>query len=140
MLISSIVWSCSITGKPNLTYAEALESEKQARRLLRTFPAAVKGPFLMVASKTKRSSFNEMLEDVFGFIKDHFFEQEIVDAMEPSGRKYREATIVEVIAPKYVLLSFLYLKLFHLTNCFFQHQVQPREGGKNPLPSAVRRR
>lgn len=99
MLISSIVWSCSITGKPNLTYAEALESEKQARRLLRTFPVAVKGPFLMVASKTKRSSFNEMLEDVFGFIKDHFFEQEIVDAMEPSGRKYREATIVEVIAP-----------------------------------------
>lgn len=106
MLISSIVWSCSITGKPNLTYAEALESEKQARRLLRTFPVAVKGPFLMVASKTKRSSFNEMLEDVFGFIKDHFFEQEIVDAMEPSGRKYREATIVEVIAPKYVLLFF----------------------------------
>lgn len=99
MLISSIVWSCSITGKPNLTYAEALESEKQARRLLRTFPAAVKGPFLMVASKTKRSSFNEMLEDVFGFIKDHFFEQESVDALEPSGRKYREATIVEVIPP-----------------------------------------
>uniref|UniRef100_A0A1Q3F0Y3 Bromodomain adjacent to zinc finger domain protein 1A n=1 Tax=Culex tarsalis TaxID=7177 RepID=A0A1Q3F0Y3_CULTA len=99
MLISSIVWSCSITGKPNLTYAEALESEKQARRLLRTFPAAVKGPFLMVASKTKRSSFNEMLEDVFGFIKDHYFEQEVVDALEPSGRRYREATIVEVIPP-----------------------------------------
>lgn len=99
MLISSIVWSCSITGKPNLTYAEALESEKQARRILRTFPAAVKGPFLMVASKTKRSAFNEMLDDVFGFIKEHYFESESVDALEPSGRKYREATIVEVIPP-----------------------------------------
>lgn len=99
VLISSIVWTCEITGKPNLTYAEALESEKQARKLVRSFPAAVKGPFLLVASHTKRSSFNEMLDDVVGFIKDHYFKGEMVDAIDPNENVYREAKIVEVIAP-----------------------------------------
>lgn len=99
VLISSIVWSCEITGKPNLTYAEALESEKQARKLLRTFPAAVKGPLLMVASHTKRCSLNEMLDDVFGFVKDHYFKGESVDAKDPNKSLYRDATVVEAIPP-----------------------------------------
>lgn len=99
VLISSIVWTCEITGKPNLTYTEALESEKQARKLVRSFPAAVKGPFLLVASHTKRSSFNEMLDDVFGFVKDHYFKGETVDAIDPNENVYREAKIVEVIPP-----------------------------------------
>ncbi|XP_021711717.1 bromodomain adjacent to zinc finger domain protein 1A-like [Aedes aegypti] len=100
VLISSIVWTCEITGKPNLTYTEALESEKQARKLVRSFPAAVKGPFLLVASHTKRSSFNEMLDDVFGFVKDHYFKGETVDAIDPNENVYREAKIVEVIPPR----------------------------------------
>lgn len=99
VLISSIVWTCEITGKPNLTYAEALESEKAARKLIRSFPPAIKGPFLLVASHTKRSSFNEMLEDVFGYIKDHYFKGETVDAIDPNENVYREAKIVEVIPP-----------------------------------------
>ncbi|XP_058468248.1 bromodomain adjacent to zinc finger domain protein 1A [Malaya genurostris] len=99
MLISSIVWSCSITGKPNLTYAEALESEKQARKLLRSFPHAVKGPLLLTASHTKRSSLNELLEDVFSFIKDHYFKGEELDAMDPNKKVFRNVTILEVVAP-----------------------------------------
>ncbi|XP_055601422.1 bromodomain adjacent to zinc finger domain protein 1A [Uranotaenia lowii] len=98
MLISSMVWSCAVTGKPNLTYAEALDSEKQARRQLKTFPSALKGPFLLVATHTKRSSFNELVEDVCGYIKERYFKGEEVDVVDPSG-KTREATILEVIAP-----------------------------------------
>ncbi|XP_055615742.1 bromodomain adjacent to zinc finger domain protein 1A [Toxorhynchites rutilus septentrionalis] len=99
MLISSTVWSCTITGKHSLTYEEARESEKQARKQLKSFPSAVRGPFLVVASHTKRSSLNEMLEDVFGFIKDHYFKAEEVDALDPNGKTYRNATVMEVIAP-----------------------------------------
>ncbi|XP_058840263.1 bromodomain adjacent to zinc finger domain protein 1A isoform X2 [Topomyia yanbarensis] len=99
MLISSIVWSCSITGKPNLTYAEALESEKQARKLLKSFPHAVKGPLLLIASHTKRSSLNELLEDVFSFIKDHYFKGEELDAIDPNKKLYRSVTILDVIPP-----------------------------------------
>lgn len=94
------MWTCEITGKPNLTYAEALDSEKQARKLLRNFPPAVKGPFLLIASHTKRCSFNEMLDDVFGFVKDHYFKGEMVDVKDPNKTVYREATILEVIPPR----------------------------------------
>ncbi|XP_049541340.1 bromodomain adjacent to zinc finger domain protein 1A [Anopheles darlingi] len=96
MLISSIVWSCALTGRPNLTYAEALESEKAARKLLKTFPDALKGPFLLVASHTKRTSINEMHEDVYSYIKDQLFKGEVVDALDPSGKTYRRAKIVAV--------------------------------------------
>jgi bromodomain adjacent to zinc finger domain protein 1A len=36
-----MVWSCSLTGKANLTFQEALDSEKGARKLLKGFPKAV---------------------------------------------------------------------------------------------------
>lgn len=32
ILCNSLVWSCSVTGKSNLTYDEAVESEKKARK------------------------------------------------------------------------------------------------------------
>ncbi|XP_035791174.1 bromodomain adjacent to zinc finger domain protein 1A-like [Anopheles albimanus] len=96
MLISSIVWSCALTGRPNLTYAEALESEKAARKLLKTFPDALKGPFLLVASHTKRTSINEMHEDVYSYIKDQLFKGEVVDALDPSGKTYRRAKIMAI--------------------------------------------
>ncbi|XP_053682669.1 bromodomain adjacent to zinc finger domain protein 1A [Sabethes cyaneus] len=98
LLISSIVWSCSVTGKPNLTYAEALESEKQARKILKKFPHAIKGPFLLIASYTKRCSLNAQLDDVFGFIKDRYFKGEKLDAVDPNKNVYRCATVLEVIA------------------------------------------
>uniref|UniRef100_A0A182W5K3 Bromodomain adjacent to zinc finger domain protein 1A n=1 Tax=Anopheles minimus TaxID=112268 RepID=A0A182W5K3_9DIPT len=97
MLISSMVWSCAMTGRPNLTYSEALESEKAARKLLKTFPAAVKGPFLLVASHTQRTSINEMHEDVYGFVKDRMFKGEIVDAMDLTRKAFRRAVISNVL-------------------------------------------
>ncbi|XP_055524953.1 bromodomain adjacent to zinc finger domain protein 1A isoform X2 [Wyeomyia smithii] len=98
LLISSIVWSCSITGKPNLTYAEALESEKQARKVLKSFPHAIKAPFLLIASHTKRCSLNAQLDDVLGFIKDRYFKGEELDAVDPNKNIYRSVTILEVLS------------------------------------------
>ncbi|XP_050076541.1 bromodomain adjacent to zinc finger domain protein 1A-like [Anopheles maculipalpis] len=97
MLISSMVWSCAMTGRPNLTYSEALESEKAARKLLKTFPAAVKGPFLLVASYTQRTSINEMVEDVYGFVKDQIFKGERVEAMDLTHKAFRRAIITHAV-------------------------------------------
>ncbi|KAJ8963181.1 hypothetical protein NQ318_018646 [Aromia moschata] len=38
-LCNSMVWTCSMTGKSNLTYQEALESEENAKQSLKEFPA-----------------------------------------------------------------------------------------------------
>ncbi|XP_058063144.1 LOW QUALITY PROTEIN: bromodomain adjacent to zinc finger domain protein 1A [Anopheles bellator] len=97
MLISSVVWICELTGRSNLTYAEALESENAARKLLETFPASVKGPFLLVASHTKRTSIIEMHDDVYSFIKDHIFKGEVVDVLDPTGRGFRRAKVTKVV-------------------------------------------
>uniref|UniRef100_A0A182N167 Bromodomain adjacent to zinc finger domain protein 1A n=1 Tax=Anopheles dirus TaxID=7168 RepID=A0A182N167_9DIPT len=96
MLISSMVWSCAMTGRPNLTYAEAIESEKTARKVLRTFPSAVKGPFLLVASRTQRTAINEMHEDVYGFVKDHLFRNETVEALDVTRKQWRTAVVTNV--------------------------------------------
>lgn len=34
ILCNSLLWACSVTGKINLTFEEALESERQAKKTL----------------------------------------------------------------------------------------------------------
>lgn len=114
MLISSMVWTCAYTGKPNLTYDEAMESEKEARAIIRRFPRTVRGPLILVASQTKRSNISELVDDVFNFIKDRFFAGERVDVLH--GNKYRCCKITEVLKPansKYESSSF-YVVLYRI--------------------------
>lgn len=77
MLTNSVIWQCSLTGRSDLTYAEALDSEKAARKLLRQFPSALRGPIILVASLTKRSSLKQLIDDVFSFVKDRYFKVNI---------------------------------------------------------------
>lgn len=99
MLTNSVIWQCALTGRPDLTYAEALASEKTARKLLRQFPSALRGSVLLVASQTKRSALKELVDDVFNFVKDRFFKDEKLDVMNESGRGCRFCKIVDVVIP-----------------------------------------
>ncbi|CAH0728649.1 unnamed protein product, partial [Brenthis ino] len=99
ILVNSMVWTCEMTGKNNLTYAEALESEKAARRSLKDFPMELRIPILYLATKTKRCSFAEMSEDVFNFVRERFFVGETVEACL-EGDMWREAHILSVTAQK----------------------------------------
>lgn len=100
MLTNSVIWQCSLTGRPDLTFAEALESEKTAQKALRQFPSALRGPVLFVASLTKRSALKELVDDVFNFTKDRFFKDEKIDVMNSSGKGCRFCKVAEVIIPK----------------------------------------
>lgn len=99
MLTNSVIWTCSLTGRPELTFSEALESEKTARKLLRQFPSALRAPVAFVASKTKRSALRELVDDVFNIIKDRFFVDEKLDVINASGRGCRFCKITEIIKP-----------------------------------------
>ena len=68
-----------MTGKSNMTFQEAVESEENARNSLRTFPQALKKPLLYLASLTNRSRLNDMCDDVFNFVKDRYFVGEEVE-------------------------------------------------------------
>lgn len=100
MLTNSVIWTCSLTGRPELTYSEALESEKTARKLLRQFPSALRSPVTYVASKTKRSGLKDLVDDVFNVIKDRFFVNEKLDVMNDGKRGCRFCKITEIIKPE----------------------------------------
>jgi bromodomain adjacent to zinc finger domain protein 1A len=100
MLTNSVVWQCALTGRPELTYSEALASEKTARKLLRQFPSALRGPVILVASRTKRAGLKELLDDVFNIIKDRFFKEEKVDVTSGGGKGWRFCKILEMITPE----------------------------------------
>nr|CAD7441984.1 unnamed protein product [Timema bartmani] len=79
ILCNSVVWSCALTGKPGLTYQEALDSERNARQSLKDFPKELRAPVLYLASLTHRTSFGELSEDVFSYVRERYFVGEHVE-------------------------------------------------------------
>ncbi|KAH0556601.1 bromodomain adjacent to zinc finger domain protein 1A isoform X1 [Cotesia glomerata] len=80
ILCNSTIWSCSITGKTNMTYEEALHCEENAKKSLKEFPMELRTPILYLASKTHRTSFSEMTDDVYQYARDRYFVGEMVEA------------------------------------------------------------
>lgn len=99
-----MVWTCSMTARNNLTYAEALESEENARKNLRDFPTQLRVPLLYLASKTERKAFSDMAQDVWSFVRDRYFVNEVIEACLPDGNWY-DAQILQVMAPTEASIS-----------------------------------
>ncbi|XP_048340741.1 bromodomain adjacent to zinc finger domain protein 1A isoform X1 [Sphaerodactylus townsendi] len=98
ILCNSLVWSCAVTGKPGLTYQEALESEKKARQNLQNFPEPLIIPVLYLVTLTRRSRLHEVCDDIFDYIKDRYFVGEIVEILRNNGERLH-CKILEVKAP-----------------------------------------
>lgn len=86
ILCNSLVWTCSLTGKSGLTFQDAQESEEAGREMVRAFPRALRKPVLFITNLTSRGRFADLLDDVFNFVKDHFFVGEELDYMV-NGRR-----------------------------------------------------
>lgn len=103
MMLNSTVWTCALTSRPQLTYAEALESERDARRVLRNFPYELKAPLLYIAGCTQRSGILEMVDDCISFMSTRFFREEHVSVQEKiSGREkdvWRDCEVLAVLSP-----------------------------------------
>ncbi|XP_065220955.1 bromodomain adjacent to zinc finger domain protein 1A-like isoform X2 [Planococcus citri] len=79
ILCNSLVWSCEETGRSGLTFMEAMESEKNAKKLLSDFPLELRKPILFLVTLTARSALNDLTEDIFNYVRDRYFVGEIVD-------------------------------------------------------------
>lgn len=99
MLCNSMVWSCAMTGKSHLTYQEALESEENARKSIKYFPEELRVPILFLTTKTKRTGFLDMMEDLFLYVKDRYFVGENVEATFIQN-KWKDAHVLQVVAPR----------------------------------------
>ncbi|XP_076392535.1 ATP-dependent chromatin assembly factor large subunit isoform X2 [Megachile rotundata] len=98
ILCNSLIWSCSITGRTNMTFEEALQCEENAKRSLKEFPMELRIPILYLASKTNRSSFNDMIEDVYQFARERYFVGEMVEASFTED-SWCDCHVLQVIAP-----------------------------------------
>ncbi|XP_033628506.1 bromodomain adjacent to zinc finger domain protein 1A-like isoform X2 [Asterias rubens] len=97
ILCNSLVWSCSMTGKPGLTYQEAIESEVKAKRYLASFPVYLEAPVLYLVTLTKRGRLADLCDDVFVFSRDRYFIGEIVDVSHKGTRE--TCRVVRVVPP-----------------------------------------
>ncbi|KAM5242318.1 bromodomain adjacent to zinc finger domain protein 1A isoform 3-T3 [Hipposideros larvatus] len=100
ILCNSLVWSCAVTGRPGLTYQEALESEKKARQNLQSFPEPLIIPVLYLTSLTHRSRLNEICDDIFAYVKDRYFVEETVEVVRNNGARL-QCRILEVLPPSH---------------------------------------
>ncbi|XP_041710710.1 bromodomain adjacent to zinc finger domain protein 1A isoform X1 [Coregonus clupeaformis] len=87
ILCNSLVWSCAVTGKPGLTYLEALDCEKRGRQSLQSFPSALVIPLLHLTALTYRTRLHEICDDVYSYVKERFFPGEIVDVVTRTGTR-----------------------------------------------------
>lgn len=101
MLFNSTVWTCALTSRPNLTYAEALQSEKEARKSLKNFIYELKAPIVYTASLTKRARIADMVDDVYNYMNVRYVKEEEVFALQKVGDKeiWRECEVLNVIGP-----------------------------------------
>uniref|UniRef100_A0A2K6MPL0 Bromodomain adjacent to zinc finger domain protein 1A n=1 Tax=Rhinopithecus bieti TaxID=61621 RepID=A0A2K6MPL0_RHIBE len=100
ILCNSLVWSCAVTGRPGLTYQEALESEKKARQNLQSFPEPLIIPVLYLTSLTHRSRLHEICDDIFAYVKDRYFVEETVEVIRSNGARL-QCRILEVLPPSH---------------------------------------
>lgn len=99
MLFNSTIWTCALSGRPHLTYAEALESEKKHRKMIEAFPQVLKGPVVFIANLTKRSAISDLVDDVFNYVNTRYFKTEKVLAKEENTEQYVDCEVVGFVTP-----------------------------------------
>ncbi|XP_051881214.1 bromodomain adjacent to zinc finger domain protein 1A isoform X2 [Pristis pectinata] len=98
ILCNSLVWSCAITGKPGLTYQEAVESEAKARQNLQNFPEPLVVPILYLTTLTYCSRLHELCDDLYMYTQDRYFAGEIVEVTGLNGLR-QTCKVLEVLTP-----------------------------------------
>lgn len=72
ILCNSLVWSCECTGKPNLTYKEAKESEENVKKSLAAFPDPLKRAVLGLVHHTQRSKIQDLTDEIYDYLKNRY--------------------------------------------------------------------
>ena len=86
-----------MTGKTNLTYEEAVESERKAKKRLGTLPKPLKRGLLWLADHTQRGKLSDMVDDVWRFASGRYFREEIVEAIV--NDQWCDCKVINVIPP-----------------------------------------
>ena len=81
----------------NLTYEEAVESEKKAKKRLGDIPKPLKKALLWLADHTSRGRVNDVVDDVYAYANARYFLGEIVEGI--IDEQWCDCKVVKVIPP-----------------------------------------
>ena len=101
ILCNSLVWTCILTGKSGLTYAEAQESENKAKKIVTQIPSGLVRGILFLLTLTRRGNIKDLIDDIFGFVKDRYFIGETVLIVNGTNAASGPKTwrVIDVIVP-----------------------------------------
>lgn len=101
ILCNSLVWTCTLTGKTGLTFAEAIESENKAKKIVSQIPPALVKGILFLLTLTRRGNIKDLIDDLFSFVRDRYFIGETVLIVNGTNASSGPKTwrIVDVIIP-----------------------------------------
>jgi len=64
-----------------------VEADRRAKNRLADFPEALRRPLLLLMQLTKRRKLTDARDDIFSFVKQHFFvEEEVMATVNPQDR------------------------------------------------------
>lgn len=93
------LFQCEVSGKSNLTYFEAAESEAQHTRAIQAqFPDALKAPILQAVQFQTVPRMNELVERVVDAVKTRYFPGETV-LVDRERAPPRQAAVVRSVHP-----------------------------------------
>uniref|UniRef100_A0A2P2HYB3 Bromodomain adjacent to zinc finger domain protein 1A n=1 Tax=Hirondellea gigas TaxID=1518452 RepID=A0A2P2HYB3_9CRUS len=81
VLCNAMVWTCELTGRPNLTFQEALDCEAKGTKFVASISQSLKRTLLYLASLTRRGRQSDLSEDVFMHCRDRYYPGEPVEAI-----------------------------------------------------------
>ncbi|XP_037707323.1 bromodomain adjacent to zinc finger domain protein 1A [Drosophila subpulchrella] len=88
MVINSTVWQCEATGKENLTFEEAVKSERAARKKMEQFKHSLRAPVLLVVEHARQSAVNTLNIMVAKFLRKRYFIGEEVSVQTKKNAVY----------------------------------------------------
>ena len=83
--------------KTNLTYEEAVESERKAKKRLGTIPKPLKRGLLWLADHTQRGKLSDLVDDVWRFASGRYFVNEVVEAIV--NEQWCDCKVIHAIPP-----------------------------------------
>ncbi|XP_055853376.1 bromodomain adjacent to zinc finger domain protein 1A [Episyrphus balteatus] len=98
MVINSTIWQCEVTKRENLTYAEALKSERRALKKREQFKDALRPIVLLIVEKAQQSSMKTLCRILYPFIRARYFINEEVEATHKNNSTFNKY-VVTSIAP-----------------------------------------
>lgn len=96
MLYKKPVWTCELTGKMNLTYEEALESERNCREKTKNSYPEVWIPLTLEMAQYKQGKLNDVVDKIYDYLKDNYIIGEIVYFKVPNTQQQKQGKIISI--------------------------------------------